>query len=120
MVLVAVLLLLVASPLAASAQGTTRVARLGYLAIGALDSPEQRAALGAFHQGLRDHGYVEGQNLVIEYRAAGGDMERLPGLAAELVRLKVDLIVAGATPAARAAQRATATIPSVAFAIGDP
>ena len=75
--------------------------------------------LDAFRQGLRERGYVEGQNIVIEYRAADGQFGRLLGLATELTRLKVDLIVAGATPAARAAQQATTTIPIIAI-MGDP
>ena len=76
--------------------------------------------LDAFRQGLRERGYVEGQNIVIEYRAADGKIERFPGLATELIRLKVDLIVAGNTPAARAVQQATTTIPLVVAAMGDP
>jgi putative ABC transport system substrate-binding protein len=74
----------------------------------------------AIRQGLRENGYVEGRNLVIEYRAADAKLERLPRLAAELVRLKVDIIVAASTPVARAAQDATRTIPIVAVALGDP
>jgi putative ABC transport system substrate-binding protein len=69
---------------------------------------------------LRDHGYAEGQNILIEYRFANGNVERLPSLATELVRLKVDLIVAAATPAGRAARAASATIPIIAMAMGDP
>jgi putative ABC transport system substrate-binding protein len=111
---------LLAVPLAAEAQSAAKVARIGYLATGSLESPELRASLDAFRQGLREHGYVEGQNIVIEYRPADGKIERLPRLATELARLKVDLIVAGATPAARAAQHATTTIPVVAVAMGDP
>src|SRR5262245_44027361 len=107
-------------PLAAAAQQLAKVARIGYLVIGALDAPETRVLLDAFRQGLREHGYVEGQNIVIEYRAADGQIERLPGLATELAHLQVDLIVAGNTPAARAAQQATTTIPIVASVMGDP
>ena len=79
-----------------------------------------RPLLDAFRQGLSEHGYVEGQNIVIEYRAADGKIERLPGRANELARLNIDLIVAGNTPAARAAQQATTTIPIVAPVMGDP
>jgi len=109
-----------AAPLAAGAQQPAKVARIGYLVTGSLESPETRISLDAFRQGLRERGYVEGQNIVIEYRAADGKIERLPGLAIELARLKVDLIVAGNTPMARAAQQATKTIPIVAGVMGDP
>ena len=85
-----------------------------------LESPEIRGVLDSFRQGLRERGYVEGQNTVIEYRSADGKIERLPALAAELARLKVDLIIAGSTPMARAAQQATSTIPIVAPVMGDP
>ena len=74
----------------------------------------------AFRNALREHGYVEGQNLVIEYLSADGRPERFPALAADLVRLKVDLIVTRGTPAAQAAKNATATIPVVMAAAGDP
>jgi putative tryptophan/tyrosine transport system substrate-binding protein len=73
-----------------------------------------------FRQGLRDLGYVEGQNIVIEYRYAEGRAEQLPDLAAELVRLKVDVIVAGGTAAIRAVQHATRTIPIVMAVAYDP
>jgi hypothetical protein len=69
---------------------------------------------------LRELGYVEGQNIIIERRSADARIERLPALAAELVDLKVDVIVAGATPAGRAAQQATGTIPIIVSAMGDP
>ncbi len=74
----------------------------------------------AFRQGLRDLGYVEGRNLVIEYRFAEGKSERLPALAAELVALKVDVIVAVTTPEALAAKKATRTLPIVFVAAADP
>ena len=106
-------------PLAARAQ-TAKVARIGYLITGALESPETRMNRDAFRLGLTELGYIEGRNIVIEYRAADGKIERLPGLATELVGLKVDLIVALATPAGRAAQQATTTIPIVVTAMGDP
>ena len=111
---------LVAVRRAADAQQAGNVPRVGYMVTGALESPEARRAVDAFRQGLRERGYVEGQNIVIEYRAADGNIERFPGLTAELVRLKVDVIVAPNTPAARAAQQATTTIPVVASAMGDP
>ncbi|HEV8458500.1 MAG TPA: ABC transporter substrate-binding protein, partial [Methylomirabilota bacterium] len=74
----------------------------------------------AFRQGLRDLGYVEGRNVVIEYRDAEGNVERLPALAAELVALKVDVIVVGGTPAVLAAKQATKTIPIVFTVAADP
>jgi putative ABC transport system substrate-binding protein len=111
---------LLAAPLAAEAQQAGKVFRIGYLVLGSLESPETRPSLDAFRQGLRERGYVEGQNIIIEYRAADGRIERLPALATELVRLKVDLIVAGATPAALAAKQATDTIPIVAPNMADP
>jgi len=76
--------------------------------------------LDAFRQGLRELGWVEGQNIAIEYRFAEGRFDRLPDLAAELVRLKVDIIVAQPTPAAVAAKNATKTIPIVMISVGDP
>ena len=111
---------LLAAPLAADAQQPAKVARIGFLVTASLESPEGRIAVDAFRQGLRERGYVEGENIVIEYRAADGRIERLPGLASELARLKVDLIVAGPTAGARAAQQATTTIPIVATVMGDP
>jgi putative ABC transport system substrate-binding protein len=103
-------------PLPARAQQPSRVPRIGLLAIRAFDS----ASLDAFRQGLRERGYVEGQNLVIEYQAADGMIERLPQMATELVRLNLDLIVASNTPAARAAKEATTTVPIVVPVMGDP
>jgi ABC-type uncharacterized transport system substrate-binding protein len=74
--IVGVLALVLLAPLAAGAQQPVKVARIGYLLTGSLESPETQAALGAFRQGLREHGYVEGQNIVIEYRTAEGRIER--------------------------------------------
>jgi ABC-type uncharacterized transport system substrate-binding protein len=111
---------LFAVPYIADAQQSPKIARIGYLMNGSPESPEARAFLDAFRQGLRERGYVEGQNILIEYRAADGKIERLPGLASELARLKLDIIVTGATPGARAAQQATNTIPVIAVAMGDP
>jgi putative ABC transport system substrate-binding protein len=76
--------------------------------------------LDAFRQGLRELGWVEGQNIVIDYRFAEGRFDRLPDLAVELVQLKVDIIVAQPTPAAAAAKNATKTIPIVMISVGDP
>jgi len=102
---------------AAGAQQAAKVARIGYLA-GNLAAT--RHLPEAFRQGLRDLGYVEGRNLVIEYRDAEGKLERLPALAAELVALKVDVILVGSTPTALAAKQATSTLPIVFAAVGDP
>ncbi len=71
---------LLTAPLAADAQQPAKVARIGNPVTGSLESPETRVNLNAFRQGLRERGYVEGQNIVIEYRAADGKIERLPGL----------------------------------------
>jgi ABC-type uncharacterized transport system substrate-binding protein len=113
--LVAVLALSpLAAPLAAEAQQTATVARIGWLGLNLAAAPHVPEA---FRQGLRDLGYVEGRNVVIEYRDAEGKPERLPALAAELVALKVDVILAAGTPQALAAKNATKTIPIV-FASG--
>jgi len=108
---------LLAAPFVAEAQPAGKVARIGYLAPNLAVNPHLPEA---FRQGLRDLGYVEGRNLVIEIRSAEGKLERLPALAAELVALKVDVIVAGGTPAALAAKQATTTLPIVVSAAGDP
>jgi len=102
------------APLAAEAQPAAKVPRIGYLVIDRAASPHLREA---FLQELRDLGYVEGRNLVIEYRSAEGKSEQLSALAAELVALKVDVIVAPSTVAALAAKRATRTLPIVSVAI---
>ena len=102
------------APLALEAQPTAKIARIGYLAIDQAASPHLREA---FLQELRDLGYIEGRNLVIEYRSAEGKSEQLPALAAELVALKVDVIVAPSTVAAQAAKQATRTLPIVSVAI---
>ena len=109
------LLALGAAPLPAEAQQAAKVARVGHLSLTA--SPQLR---GAFLQGLRDLGYVEGRNVVIEYRDAERKPERFPALAAELVALKVDVIVASGTLAALAAKQATTTFPIVFSPAGDP
>ena len=109
---------LLAAPLAAKAQPAGKVARIGYLSASSPPiAPHQHEA---FLQGLRDLGYVEGRNLVIEYRFAERKFERLPALAAELVALKVDVIAAGNTPAALAAKQATRTLPIVFWGAADP
>jgi putative ABC transport system substrate-binding protein len=107
-----------AVPLGASAQQQGKVWRIGMLET---VSRELNAAnLDAFQSGLRELGYVEGRNLIIEYRSADGRSERFPGLVAELIGLKVDLIVTRGTPASLAAKRATRTIPVVMANAGEP
>ena len=108
---------LLAAPLAAEAQQAAKIARIGYLAVNLIAN---RHLQEAFLQGLRDLGYVEGRNVVIEYRVAEGKVERLPALAAELVALKVDVIVAPPTVAALVAKQATRTLPIVFAAVADP
>jgi putative tryptophan/tyrosine transport system substrate-binding protein len=119
LVVILMLALLAALP-AADAQQPTKVSRIGMLNTLAAEHPEGRVHVDVFRQALGELGYVEGRNIIIEYRWAEGRIERFPVLAAELVRLKVDLIVAGATPQARAAKQATTTIPIVAYAMQDP
>lgn len=104
------------SPGVAAAQQADKVARIGLLR----NSSGANFAREAFIQGLRDLGYVEGRNIVIEYRSAEGNLDRFPALAAELVALKVDVIVASGTPAALAAKQATRALPIVFVAVGDP
>jgi putative ABC transport system substrate-binding protein len=111
------LLALGAAPLAAEAQQAGK-ARVGVIrTTGPTDFPQFAEA---FRSGLRQAGYVEGQNVSVEYRWAEGDAERLPLLAADLVRLGVDVIVASGTDAALAVRRASPTIPLVFLAVGDP
>ena len=108
-------LAILAAPLAVGAQQPAKVPRIGILSADAASTREE-----AFRQGLRDLGYVEGQHVAIESRYADGRFEKLPGLATELVRLNVDVIVASPTEAIRAAQGATKTIPIVMAFSGDP
>jgi ABC-type uncharacterized transport system substrate-binding protein len=109
---------LLAAPRAADAQQAGKVPRIGFLGTRTLS--DTSPYLDAFRQGLRELGWVEGQGIVIDDRFAEGRFDRLPDLAAELVRLKVAIIVAAPTPAAVAAKKATETIPIVAIAVGDP
>ena len=109
---------ILAAPLAAAAQQPPKVPRVGRLSpISPSGDTHIRAG---FLQGLRDLGWIEGQNITIEYRYSEGRVDRLPELAVELVRLKVDVIVAGSPPGALAAKGATATIPIVMVTTGDP
>ncbi len=109
---------LLAGPLPAEAQQAGKVPRVGFLSYNSRSAESNRVE--AFRQGIRDRGYVEEQNIVIEYRYADRKRDRLPQLAAELVRLKVDVIVATGTPPTRAAQRVTKTSPMVMTIVGSP
>ena len=115
--------LLLALCLSAEAQQPKSIPRIGYLSRD-LHPADSRAPsprnLEAFRQGLRDLGYTEGKNIIIEYRYADGRFERLPVLAEELVRLKIEIIVADTTAAARGAKKATSIIPIVIAAGSDP
>ena len=104
-------------PLPARAQQRAKVARIGYL--GLVSASWHTPRVTAFRAGLRDLGYVEGKDFVIEFRWAEGQYDRLPALAAELARLNVDVIVTHAAPGAFAAKKATPTIPIVITAIAD-
>ena len=115
-VLLAILSLSLLHP--AEAQQSKKVPRIGFLTPA---SPSANAArIEAFRQGLRELGYVEGKNIVIEQRYAEGKLDRVPALAAELVRLKVDVIVTGGSISTRRAKEATVTIPIVMFQDNDP
>ncbi|MGC2047276.1 MAG: ABC transporter substrate-binding protein [Gallionella sp.] len=111
-------LALLAAPLDTDAQPTGAAHRIGFL--GGASAPGYAPLMEAFVLGLRDHGYVPGKNITIEYRWADGEYDRLPALAAELVRLKVNIIVTQGTPAAFAAKGATPTIPIVMAIVGNP
>jgi ABC-type uncharacterized transport system substrate-binding protein len=113
--LIAIAVALMVGAALASAQQPQTIPRVGILFIGGRDQPH----LEAFKQGLRERGYVEGKNIALEYRYAEGREERLPELAAELVQVKVDVIVVTADISAQAAQRATKTLPIV-VTTGDP
>jgi len=108
--------LLLAICFSAEAQQPTKILRVGILFIGGRDQPH----LEAFKQGLRERGYTEGKNIVLDYRYAEGKLDRLPSLAAELVQLKVDVIVTTSGNSAKAASEATKTIPIVLTTGADP
>jgi putative ABC transport system substrate-binding protein len=118
MLTLALVLNLLAEPLAAEAPQAAKVWRIGYLSSSSAE--RDRARLAAFQQGLRESGYLEGKNIFIEQRYAGGEFERLRELAAELARLKVDVLVVSGAPAAHAAKKATSIIPIVMTAVADP
>jgi putative tryptophan/tyrosine transport system substrate-binding protein len=109
-----------AAPLAAGAQPAGKVPRVGYLTAGSPSDQGRQRRFEAFRQGLRELGYVEGQNIAIESRWAEGKNDRYPALAADLVRSKVDVIVAVGGAASKAAQQATRTIPIVMSLVNDP
>ena len=112
-----VIALVIAYP-AAAAETAGRVYKVGFL--GLTSAADHDRQTGALRQGLRELGYVEGRNLVLEYRWAERKLDRLPALATELVGLKVDIIVTHGSPGSRAAQQATTTIPIVIAVVGDP
>jgi putative tryptophan/tyrosine transport system substrate-binding protein len=109
-------LALLVAPLTAGAQPAEKVYRVGVLSTTARPT----ASMDAFRRGLRDRGYVEGRNLIIEHRGAGDTPERYPDLVAELVQINVDVIVAIGTPPALAAKRGTSTVPIVMISVADP
>ena len=115
--LAATALILASPPICAQSAG--KVYRLGYLSLSSSTSSYMRPH-DAFRQGLREHGWIEGRNIIIEYRWAEGHLDRLPQLAQELVRLKVDVIAANPTPSAIAARDATKTIPIVGISLAEP
>ncbi len=106
------------APLATLAQQSGKVSRIGFL--GNSTAALEANLVGPFREGLRDLGYVEGRNVLIEYRWAEGKYERFPALIAELIALKVDVIVTAGTPASLAVKKATTSIPLVMVAVGDP
>jgi ABC-type uncharacterized transport system substrate-binding protein len=110
----------VTAPLAAEAQQAGKVNQVGYLTPGSPSDPGRQRRFDAFRQGLRELGYVEGQNVAIEARWAEGKYDRYPALAADLVRLMVDVIVAVGGAATKATQQATRTIPIVMSVVIDP
>jgi len=111
---------LILAPHAAEAQQPGKVPRVGYLNPGSASDPLRQRRLDAFRQGLRELGYVEGQNIAIESRWAEGKYDRYPALAADLVRLKMDVIVAMSGAATQATQQATRTVPIVMSLVMDP
>jgi putative ABC transport system substrate-binding protein len=111
---------ILAVPLAAEAQQAAKISRIGFLSPSSPSDPRTQRFREAFRQGLRELGWVEGQNIAIEYRWAEERTERLADLASELVGLKVDVIVAATTPAIQPAKQATGTIPIVMAIAVDP
>ena len=116
--IVPLLLSLLVAPLAVQAQQTGKLYRIGFL--GNSTAALEANLVGPFREGLRELGYVEGHNLVIEYRWAEGTYERFPALIAELLASKVEVIVTAGTPASLAVKKATTSVPLVMVAVGDP
>jgi putative ABC transport system substrate-binding protein len=116
-VVVAFTISVLITPSASQGQARGPVPRVGYL--GTSSASLESELVKAFREGLRDHGYIEGQNIVIEFRWADGNYQRFPDLVADLVKRKVDLIVTTGTPGALAAKRATRTIPVVMAVVGE-
>src|SRR2546428_9657729 len=114
--LVTLTLSLLAAPLTADAQTLAKIPHIGIIA----EWPEDSPYYGIFRQGLRELGYMEGQNIAIEWRITEGKLDRLADMATELVRLKMDIIVTAGTPATRAGMPATTTIPILMVSAGDP
>jgi putative ABC transport system substrate-binding protein len=117
-VFICLLLTVFLPTVSAEAQQQNKIARIGFLAINSVSS--SATSVEAFRLGLRQLGYIEGQNIIIEWRYADGRSDRLPDLAAELVRIKVDVIVTSATSPTEAAKKATNTIPIVIASHNDP
>lgn len=111
-------LVLLAAPPRADAQAPAKARRIGFL--GNTTPVLEANLVGPFREGLRDLGYVEGQNILIEYRWAEGKYDRFPALIAELIALKVEVIVTAGTPATLAVEKATTSVPLVMIAVGDP
>src|SRR6267142_889926 len=114
------LLALCAAPLVSRAQQEGKIWRVGFLTQRRRPDSIDSDFIGGFPRGMRELGYVEGKNLVIEWRFANGEFEPLSDLAAELVRLKVDVLVSGSSQSLSALQKATTTIPIVMATSGDP
>jgi putative ABC transport system substrate-binding protein len=108
------------APAAVSGQDSGRTWRIGYLSLVSEPTEQSRRWVAAFRDRLREHGYVEGQNVILEQRFAAGQVRRLSGLAAELVQLKVDVLVAAPAGSALAARNVTTTVPIVFMGEPDP
>ena len=110
----------IVAPLPGRAQQAAKVPRIALLTAQPIESPGYRVLRDSLRKGLREHGYVEGKNIIVEYRSAGGSLEQIPALAGELARLQVEVIVTGSSPLALAVRQVTTTIPIVATVMGDP